>query len=194
VIVPADLFVFPDRRRVFYRARVGDTLQDIAAALHVAADDLRRWNDLDPGARLQEGMTLQAFVPRDANLEGVVVSTDADVHVLPVGSEEFFAALERDKGFRRVTVVAKPGDTIESIGRRYDVPARTMERINRRPRGDALAAGDPVVIYVPTAGPRGGAHSLAPSAACDAASPSFGGVRPLTALPPLAPPIPDLSP
>ncbi len=35
VVVPADLFVYPDRRRVFYRVQIGDTLREIASALHV---------------------------------------------------------------------------------------------------------------------------------------------------------------
>jgi membrane-bound lytic murein transglycosylase D len=63
VVVPADVFVYPDRKRVFYRVQIGDTLREIATALRVGVDDLDRWNDVDPGARLEEGMTLQAFVP-----------------------------------------------------------------------------------------------------------------------------------
>jgi membrane-bound lytic murein transglycosylase D len=110
VIVPADAFVYPDRRRVFYRVQRGDTLKEIASALHVSPDDLDRWNDLDPSARLQEGMTLQAFVRAAADLSRALVLAESDVVVLPVGSDEFFAALEREKGFRRMTVTAKGGD------------------------------------------------------------------------------------
>ncbi|HLK38438.1 MAG TPA: LysM peptidoglycan-binding domain-containing protein [Polyangiaceae bacterium] len=163
VVVPAALFVFPDRRRVFYRVLVADTLKEIASALHVTQDDLCRWNDVDPGGRLQEGMTLQAFVPNDADLTRVAVLTEADVHVLPIGSDEFFTALERDKGFKRVTVTAQAGDTIGSIGQRFGVPAKTMERINRRSRKDAPAPGEPVVVYVPngTAAPRSSAVAVA---------------------------------
>jgi membrane-bound lytic murein transglycosylase D len=182
VVVPADEFVYPDRQRVFYRVLVGDTLKDIASALHVATDDLRRWNDLDVGARLQEGMTLQVFVAKDADLSRVVVVPEADVRVLPVGSDEFFAALERDKGFKRVTVLAKAGDTLESIGRRFDVRPRTMERINRRGREQALHPGDPVVVYVPS-------NVSAPTTAAVTASnaPTPNGPLPL-------PPLPDLLP
>jgi membrane-bound lytic murein transglycosylase D len=143
------VFVYPDRERVFYRVLALDTLKDIAAAIHVSQDDLRRWNDLDASARLQEGMTLQAFVAPDADLSGVVVLRERDVHVLPVGSDEFFAALEQEKGFKRTTVSAKAGETVESIGKHFSVPPRTMERINRRPRSDALKPGEAVVVYVP---------------------------------------------
>jgi membrane-bound lytic murein transglycosylase D len=181
VVVPSDVYVYPDRKRVFYRVLAGDTLKDIAGALHVPVDDLRRWNDLDPAARLQEGMTLQAFVRDDSDLAHVVVVPESEVRVLAVGSDEFFASLERDRGFKRVTIAARAGDTIESIGKRFDVSARTMERINRRPRGEALKAGDPVVVYVPSsvAGPGLGATA--------SNMPQPNGPLPV-------PPVPDLLP
>jgi membrane-bound lytic murein transglycosylase D len=156
VVVPPDLFVYPDRKRVFYRVLAGDTLREIAAALRVPADDLDRWNDLDPSARLAEGMTLQAFVAADADLSRVVVLAESEVRVLPVGSEEFFAALEHDKGMRRVVVKVRSGDTLESIGKRFDVPVRTMERINRRGRNEALKDGETIVVYVPNGSANGG--------------------------------------
>jgi membrane-bound lytic murein transglycosylase D len=149
VVVPSSLFVYPDRKRVFYRVLIPDTLREIADALHVTPDELRGWNDLDPSARLQEGMTLQAFVPEEADLARVAVVPEREVHVLSVGSDEFFAALERGRGFKRLTVAAKGGDTIESIGRRFGVSARTMERINRRGRAESLKPGETVVAYVP---------------------------------------------
>ena len=48
-------------------------------------------------------MTLQAFVPDDLDLSHVVVVPESDVHVLAVGSDEFFASLEKDRGFQRVS-------------------------------------------------------------------------------------------
>jgi membrane-bound lytic murein transglycosylase D len=193
VVVPADIFVYPDRRRVFYRVQIGDTLREIAGALHVGVDDLDRWNDLDPGARLQEGMTLQAFVPASADLSGVSVVAESDVVVLPVGSDEFFAALERDKGFKRVTVVAKEGDTLEAIGRRYGVTARTMERVNRRARGATLKPGDAVVVYAPTTGPHAASPALLGAGATAANAPSGGpgGLERPDALPTPNGPLPD---
>jgi membrane-bound lytic murein transglycosylase D len=182
VTVPSDVFVYPDRKRVFYRVLVGDTLKEIGSALRVSPDDLARWNDLDSGARLQEGMTLQVFVAPDADLTHVVVATESDVRVLAVGSEEFFASLEHDRGIRRVTAFAKSGDTIEAIGRRYDVSPKTMERVNRRGRHEELKAGTPVVLYVPTTAPA--PTRLGVTAAND---PTANGPLP-------SPPVPDLLP
>src|SRR5690606_30444533 len=53
----------PGRKRVFYRSLSGDTLEAVAAALGVSGEELGLWNELDPTAKLQAGMTLQAFVP-----------------------------------------------------------------------------------------------------------------------------------
>jgi membrane-bound lytic murein transglycosylase D len=96
-------------------------------------------------------MTLQAFVPLDADLSRVVVVPEGDVRVLPIGSDEFFASLERDRGFKRLTVTVKAGDTLESVGKHFDVPVKAMERVNRRGRADALVPGQTVVVYVPVA-------------------------------------------
>jgi membrane-bound lytic murein transglycosylase D len=182
VIVPADELVYPDRKRVFYRVLVGDTLRDIAAALHVSVDDLDRWNDIDPSARLQEGMTLQAYVPTNADLSRVAVAGENDVRVLAVGSEEFFAAMEQERGFRRVAVTARAGDTLEAIGKRFDVSVRTMERINRRGRNDKLEPGDSVVVWVPSTQSVGTAN-----VATAANAPAPNGPLP-------TPPVPDLLP
>ena len=147
-VVPADIFVYPDRRRVFYRVLVGDTIREIADTFKVSIDEVRRWNDLDPAARLQEGMTIQLFVPEGADLASTVVLGENDVRVLPVGSEEFFGYWEARKGRKRVTVTAKEGDTLAALGTRYGMTPGMMERINHRSRNEALKAGDAVVAYV----------------------------------------------
>jgi membrane-bound lytic murein transglycosylase D len=183
VVVPSDVFVYPDRKRVFYRVQVGDTLEQIATALHVSVEDLDRWNDIEPAARLQEGMTLQAFVPQDVDLSKVLVVPEGQVQVLPVSSDEFFAALEKDKNFKRITVTAHAGDTIQTIGRRYSVSPTTMERINRRGRGETLREGEAVVVYVP--------NNLAATGTAATAT-AANGPTPNGPLP--LPPLPDLLP
>ncbi len=183
VVVPSDEFVYPNRRRVFYRVLAGDTLSEVASATHVSVDDLCRWNDLDASARLQEGMTLQVFVAPDADLSRVVVAKEEDVHVVAVGTDEFFASLDQGKGHKRVTVAAKAGDTIGSIGKRFEVGARTMERVNRRGRTDPLKAGETVVVYVP---------SSVTLPAANGATASNNAPIPVGPAP--APPLPDLLP
>jgi membrane-bound lytic murein transglycosylase D len=191
VIVPADAFSYPDKQRVFYRVLVGDTIKEIAASLEVTIDELRRWNNLDPSARLIEGMTVQAFVPKAADLSRVVVIHEAEAHVLAVGSDEFFAHLEAQKGMKRITVTARAGETIETIGKRYQLPARTMERINRRSRTDVLKEGEVVVLYVPVGTPGSASHVTAQNEPVSL-TPAARGPVTNGALPPA--PAPDLLP
>ncbi|MEO7112330.1 MAG: LysM peptidoglycan-binding domain-containing protein [Polyangiaceae bacterium] len=149
VIVPADVFVYPDRKRVFYRVVTGDTLRDIASAFQVSTDDIRRWNEVDPVARLQEGMTLQLFVPRDANLSKVVAMNEDDVRTIAVGTDDFFTFWDGQKNRKRITVLAKSGDSLDSIAKKYGLSTASMERINRRPRSDVLNEGDSIIVYLP---------------------------------------------
>ena len=90
--------------------------------------------------------------------------------------------MERDRGFKRVTVTAHAGDTLESIGKRFDVPAKTMERVNRRGRTEVLKAGETVVAYVPLNVP-------APAGAGPSAwnAPAPNGPLPASPLPNLLP-------
>lgn len=148
VVVPNDMFVYPDRRRVFYRVQVGDTVREVCTTFKITPDELRRWNEIDTSARLVEGMTLQIFAPGDADLKSVVVLNGADVRTVVAGTDEFFNHWD-DRGRRRIVVTAKAGDTLESIGKKHGVTTALMERINRRPRSDVLAEGDRVVVWAP---------------------------------------------
>jgi membrane-bound lytic murein transglycosylase D len=152
VVIPPDVFVYPGRKRVFYRVLTGDTLAEIATHLHVEVDDLRRWNDLDPAARLQDGMTLQVFVPEGTDLSGTVLLGERDTRILVAGTDDFFAYWEGTKGKRRLVVTAKAGDTLESIGKRHGVHPASMERINGRGRREVLKDGETVVVYLPAPG------------------------------------------
>ncbi|HEY8078647.1 MAG TPA: LysM peptidoglycan-binding domain-containing protein, partial [Labilithrix sp.] len=184
VVVPQELFVYPDRRRVFYRVQIGDTVRDVCAAFHVSTDELRRWNEIDPSARLVENMTVQLFVRNDADLSRVVALGESDVHVVVVGTDEFFQRAD-EKGRRRIVVTAKSGDTLESIGKKHGVSTAMMERINRRGRSEPLAEGDSVVVWVP-----------APQATGPAAQASLGhpSSEPTQTAPLATPPAPDQLP
>jgi membrane-bound lytic murein transglycosylase D len=146
VIVPQDVFVYPDRKRVFYRVQVGDTIKDVCGAFKISPDELRRWNDIDPTARLVENMTLQLFVPASADLSSTVVLGENDVRIIVAGTDEFFRHWD-DKGRRRSVVTAKAGETLDMIGKRHGVSAVLMERINRRGRAEVLSEGERVVVW-----------------------------------------------
>lgn len=149
IVVPAESFSYPGRRRIFYRVVPGDGLREIAAALGTTAPELARWNGLDPSAALHDGMTLQAFVEKDQSLAHALVLEEAEARVLPVGSPEFFTHFENLKGRKRLEIKAAEGDTWRSLGKRYGLSLGMLERINHRSRTSALSPGETVVVYVP---------------------------------------------
>ncbi|MEJ7728136.1 MAG: LysM peptidoglycan-binding domain-containing protein [Polyangiaceae bacterium] len=151
VVVPSQAFSYADRRRVFYRVMAGDTIHQVANALSVTADDLRRWNVLDPAASLHEGMTLQVYLPVGQKLPLAVAVEEREVRLLVAGTPEFFSHFEGQKGRARIEVVAEPGDTWKSLARKYGLSVGMMERINQKPRSSALSPGDRLVVYVPSA-------------------------------------------
>jgi membrane-bound lytic murein transglycosylase D len=188
VIVPQDAFVYPDRKRVFYRVQVADTIKDVCAAFKIAPDELRRWNDIDPSARLVENMTLQLFVPADADLSSAVVLGEGDVRTIVAGTEEFFRHWD-DKGRRRTVVTAKAGETIDIIGKRHGVSAALMERINRRGRSEVLSEGERVVVWTP-----GAANAPIPADVPQVATLAKPPPMPEPTPPLGAPPAPELLP
>lgn len=187
VVVPQDMFVYPDRRRVFYRVQVGDTVREVCTTFKITPDELRRWNEIDTSARLVEGMTLQVFAPADADLKSVVVMTGADVRTVVAGTDEFFTHWD-DKGRRRIVVTARAGDTLESIGKKHGVTTALMERINRRSRTDTLADGDRVVVWAP--GPNAPPPSPAAGAQATLTKPGTSPLPEVAPTPPLAAPSP----
>jgi len=160
VVIPQDVFVYPDRRRVFYRVQVGDTVRDVCTTFKITIDELRRWNDIDPSARLVEGMTMQIFAPSDADLSRAVVLGESDVRMVVAGTDDFFHHWD-EKGRRRLVVTAKAGDTLESIGKQHGVTTNLMERINRRGRSEVLVPGDRVVVWVAGSGAASNANAQA---------------------------------
>jgi membrane-bound lytic murein transglycosylase D len=151
VAVPAETFALPDRRRVFYKVVSGDTLRDLAALFGATPDEICRWNALDPGASLHDGMTLQICAPPGPTRADVLVLEEKDAQVLRVGSPEFFTHFEGLRGRTRIELLAKQGDTWRTVANRYGLTVGQLERINGRGRSTPLNPGDKLVVYTANA-------------------------------------------
>jgi len=194
VVVPQDVFVYPDRKRVFYRVQIGDTVREVCTAFRITPDELRRWNEIDTSARLVEGMTLQVFAPADVDLSRTVVLRDGDVRTIVAGTDDFFAHFD-EKGRRRLVVTAKAGDTLETIGKKHGVTPGLMERINRRGRTDVLTEGERVVVWVPGPSTPPATGAMSANAQAAIARPGGNAAPEASPTPPLAsPPAPELLP
>jgi len=147
VAVPPGQAEVEGRRRVFYRVLRSDRIDTVARFFRVRVEDVRRWNGVDPHARLQSGMYLQLFVDPELDLSRAVVRSPDEVRVLVRGSEEFFAHHERQNGRARFTYRVREGDTLTSIGRRFDISVGSLARINQIARNATLHPGDRLVVY-----------------------------------------------
>lgn len=151
VVVPKLPFVYPGRERYFYRTNDSDSLAEVAAKFSVTTDELCRWNLLDPLAHLQSGMSVQLYLSSDKARPHTSLLAERSARILTVGSNEFFAYFEEQKGRLRLQLAARAGDTIARIGKRFGIPPASMERINRRARNELLDVGESVIVYVPKA-------------------------------------------
>jgi peptidoglycan lytic transglycosylase D len=148
VVVPPLRFQYGDRERVFYRILPGDDLDSLAEAFRVSPEDLVIWNSLDARAKLHADMVLQVFVTRGADFPGVRYARERNTGKrLDAASPSFIAHFEAEQGRQRLQILAREGDTLHSIGRRYGLSAGMMERINHFSRTRRLGEGTPVVVY-----------------------------------------------
>jgi membrane-bound lytic murein transglycosylase D len=123
----------------------------VASVFTVSPDEICRWNAIDPGATLHDGMTLQIFTPKDKVPADARVLAEKDAQILASGTPEFVAHFESLRGRSRLELVAKQGDTWRSVAARYGLTMGQMERINHRSRSSPLCEGDRCVVYVSTA-------------------------------------------
>lgn len=135
-----------NRRRVFYRAGVGDTIRDVARALDVSRDDLVAWNQLDPSARLPTGLWIQAWIARDPTQARV--RTIADVDAAERGTDNAAERVAAQDGRVRLIVTVRNGDTMGSLAARYGLTTGSLSRINLRSRHATLVAGETLVVWV----------------------------------------------
>jgi membrane-bound lytic murein transglycosylase D len=149
VAVPDRVFSYPDRKRVFYRTRDGDTTAEIAEFFGVGEVDLAVWNHLDLGTRLASKMVLQIFAPRRLDLSGAVLQPEERLRIVTVGSEEFLQAFEAKRGRKRISYICKAGDTLAKVGRRFGLTPGDLARINQFSYATELAPGQEIIVYMP---------------------------------------------
>ena len=150
VAVPERAFSYEGRERVFYRAREGDTLEEIAGVFGVGVDELVEWNNVDPEAKLHPKLVLQIFVKKSFDRQGVTLLDPARVRAVTLGSEEFLALEAARRGKTRLQYVARPGDTLAKIARRYGLQPGDLARINKLSYSSELAEGQRIFVYSPT--------------------------------------------
>ena len=147
--VPDDHFDTVGRTRIFYRTNDGDTIRSISRYFGLNSDDVRRWNGLAAHACLQNGMMIQLFVESHTDLSRALVLREHEVRVLVAGSDEFFDYHEAQRGRIRTHYRVAANDTLESLGRKFDLSTGSLSRINHFDRHIALRPGQEIIVYAP---------------------------------------------
>lgn len=152
------------QRLVFLQTNRASTPPDLERALGVRWSDLVRWNDLDPRARLQSGMLLQVLVPEgfDASARNVALLEPGEVEHVIRGSRAHIEAELGRRGKVRRGYRVRSGDTLEEIGKRFDLTAGDLSRINQVPRESEPEVGELVVVYVDPKHAKGTVEAPAP--------------------------------
>ena len=111
-----------------------DTGEDIARFFGVTMDELERWNDITPQAKLPSNLMIQLFVPDGTDLARAIVWTPDEVTELVVGTEAFFDFHEAQRDRKRIryrTHIVKQGDSLRKIARRYGISVQSLTNANR---------------------------------------------------------------
>lgn len=154
----------PQQQLAFFRANRASTPPQLERALGVRWSKIVRWNDLDPRARLQDGQLLQLLLPEgfDADTRNVALLRPDQVEHVIRGSRAHIEAELGRRGKRRRGYRARAGDSLESIGKRFDLTVGDLSRINAISRSHALAPGEVLVVYVAPGRTKGTIRAPAP--------------------------------
>lgn len=153
-----------DKRLVLVRTTRAMTPRSLSEATGVAWQEIVAWNDLDPEARLLSGLWLQIVVARtfDAAAAGVRAYERAEVQLVLRGSHEHLDAELAQRDMVRRVYVAKKGDSLKRVAKRFELSVGSLGRINGFSRAHRLKTGERVLVYVPTRKTRGTKAAPAP--------------------------------
>jgi membrane-bound lytic murein transglycosylase D len=139
------------KKIVLIRATQSSTPRSLSTATGTRWRDIVAWNDLDPEARVLQGMWLQVVVDKDFVPEeaGVAALAPNDVRLVLRGSREHLEGELAQRELERRSYVAKKGDSLKRVARRFGLSVGSICRINGISRGHDLKRGESIILYVP---------------------------------------------
>lgn len=119
-------------------------VEEAAQQVGMAAAELRSVNHIPKGMLLKSGSTL--LVHRKGELDNDVPEFTAENGQLSLAPEVVL---------RRISITARKGDTLASLGARHGVSAANLASWNKLSAKASLKPGQRVVMLVPSVAPRG---------------------------------------
>jgi membrane-bound lytic murein transglycosylase D len=149
VAVPDKDATVAGKRRVFYRAVVGDQIADVAQALGIKPAQLVAWNALSGTAELHPRMVLQAWVAPgfDADRANVRLLDDDKLLLVTRGSKEHLELAEARVGRVRLEYSPKKAESLEVIGKKFGLGPRDLARINKIKHTSVIEPGQTIIVY-----------------------------------------------
>lgn len=159
VLVSSDDFKFSDKARYFYTTQRGDKLSALAKFLGIPKSQIALWNDLDPSAKLRPDMHLQVFVPKTADLSGIILQTEEEVRILIKGSQAFLDwqksrraskkpasnSVSTDRRGNKVYTVKK-GDSLSKIASKQNTTVKNLLKWNKLKESDTIRVGMKIIV------------------------------------------------
>lgn len=153
------------KRLVFMRTTRATTPRRISQAFGFEWKQVLAWNDLDPKARLQDGLMLQLVVAADFDgpAAGVRVYEQDEVMFTVRGTREHLDAMLEQRDLERRGYKVRKGDTLKAIAKRFKTSIGSLARINAIRRSKPLEAGEVLVVYVEKGKTKGTVKAPAPT-------------------------------
>ncbi len=139
----------PVARLVHYRVQRGDTLAGIAERFDVTVDELKRWNHI-PGGHVSRGARLKIYAGSQsaaaAPARGKSARNESTGFENVSTGKSAAKSPPKSDGSTAVEHHVRPGETVYSIARAYQVSVSAIRQANPFLAERALQAGDILVI------------------------------------------------
>jgi membrane-bound lytic murein transglycosylase D len=149
VAVPDKDLQVSGKKRVFYRVVSGDSTKSVARAFEVKQSQLVEWNALEDSAKLHPRMILQLFVAPDFDPDKAQVALldEGQLVVVTRGSDEHLDLAEARTGRVRKEYVAKGGEKLAEVAKRYGLGSHDLARINHISYNAVLEKDQKIIVY-----------------------------------------------
>jgi LysM repeat protein len=163
-------FSYVDRRVAYYRVRKRDTLDNLAKAFEVDAQDIALWNQLDPNAKLISGLILRLYLKEGFDpARAILLNPDRVKAIMRLQGQTHGAKMpeggtvgtvgaqtpatkstetketEKEKPKEKFYYVKK-GDSLSSISTKLGVSLAKLQKANKLTAKSALKVGQRLVI------------------------------------------------
>lgn len=135
----------PDRTKIVYKIKSGDTISNIAEWFGVRATDIRNWNNLPFGRKIIAGTTLAMWVNKSDAPQLARLNTMAfDEKMATVKTTD--AAEKTDTADDAFSIIVKAGDSLDKIAQENSVSAKQIQRWNKL-ASSRINVGQKLVLY-----------------------------------------------